>query len=177
MSKTWDVIVIGGGMLGVSTTYHLSRMGAKTLLLQAGAIGSGTSAANAGRAQVNEGHLDPLNIRIIREGLMRLETLEDELGTTFEWHRNGYLCLIKTEQLWQQWEERAKVLTEGGIPTQVIDQKQLQELEPYLNLVGLLGAAYTLEGLLNPFRFCWAYASCGAPVRRRAFTLYSSQGF
>lgn len=159
MTKTWDVVVIGGGMLGLSTSYHLAKMGAKTLLLQAGPIGSGTSAANAGRAQVSEGHLDPLNIRIIREGLARFETLEEELGTTFEWRRNGYLCLIKTEQLWRQWEERSKVLTEGGILTQVIDLKQLQELEPHLNPAGLLGAAYTLEGLLNPFRFCWAYAT------------------
>jgi len=168
MTETWDVIVIGGGMLGLSTSYRLSQMGAKTLLLQAGPIGGGTSAANAGRAQVNEGHLDPLNIRIIREGLARLTTLEEELGVPFEWRRNGYLCLIKTEKLWNDWVERSKILSDGGIPTQVIDLKQLKELEPHLNLTGLLGAAFTLEGLLNPFRFCWAFANaarrCGAEL-------------
>lgn len=159
MAKTWDVIVIGGGMLGLSTSYRLSQMGAKTLVLQAGPIGGGTSAGNAGRAQVNEGHLDPLNIKIICEGLSRLTTLEEELGIPFEWRRNGYLCLIKTEQLWKHWVKRAKILSDGGIPTQVIDAQQLRELEPHLNLTGLLGAAFTLEGLLNPFRFCWAFAS------------------
>ncbi|MGD8491895.1 MAG: FAD-dependent oxidoreductase, partial [Anaerolineae bacterium] len=69
MSDRYDVVVIGGGMLGLSTAYHLARRGAHILLLQAGDLGGGSSAACSGRAQVAEGHLDPLNLRLIREGL------------------------------------------------------------------------------------------------------------
>ena len=74
-----NVIVIGGGMVGLATTYYLARRGANPLLLQAGEIGGGTSAACTGRSQVNEGSLDEFNIHIIREGIARLENLEDEL--------------------------------------------------------------------------------------------------
>ena len=170
--QTWDVIVIGGGMAGLATTYHLARLGARTLLLQAGDLGGGTSAACSGRAQVNEGHLDPLNVRLVREGLARFESLEEELGAAFEWRRVGYLCLINSQSLWDEWTERAENLTAAGIPTEMLGLSDLQNAEPYLSTSGFLGAAYALEGLLNPFLFCWAYARAaqrqGATLRPQA---------
>jgi sarcosine oxidase subunit beta len=166
MPEQYDVIVVGGGMLGLSTAYHLARRGTRILLLQAGDLGGGTSAACSGRAQVAEGHLDPLNLRLIREGLARLETLEGELGTGFEWRRAGFLALIPapgdgaadSQPLWQAWTERARILTAAGIPTEVLDRQALREIEPHLDTEGFLGAGYAVEGLLNPFLFCWAYA-------------------
>ena len=59
---THDVIIIGGGFLGVSAAYEAAKAGLRTLLLEAGDLGSGTSGSCSGRAQVCEGHLDPLNI-------------------------------------------------------------------------------------------------------------------
>jgi sarcosine oxidase subunit beta len=158
MSDRYDVVIVGGGMLGLSSAYHLARMGASTLLLQAGDLGSGASAACSGRAQVAEGHLDPLNIQLIVDGLARLEGLEDELGAAFEWRRNGFLALINSQHLWDDWVARAQVLTSAGISVELLDQAALQEAEPHLNTAGYMGAAYAVEGLLNPFLFCWAYA-------------------
>jgi len=157
--NAYDVIVIGGGFLGVSTAYHLAKQGASVLILEGGDVASGTSGACSGRAQVNEGHLDPLNLSMITGGLKLMDTLEEELGMTFEWQRMGYLCLINSDHLWKSWKERAAILTPAGIPTEVIDKKSAQEAEPSLNLESYMGAAYTVEGLLNPFRFCWAYAN------------------
>jgi sarcosine oxidase subunit beta len=176
MPERYDNIMVGGGMLGLSTAYHLARQGARTLVLQAGDLGGGTSAACTGRAQVAEGHLDPLNIRLIREGLDRFETLEEELETGFEWRRAGFFALIpepgngqgNVHPLWEVWAERARVLTPAGIPTEVVDRQALQEAEPYLNTEGFMGAGHAVEGLLNPFLFCWAYAQA---ARRHGATL------
>ena len=93
--QTYDVIIIGGGFLGLSSAYQLARMGVRTLLLEAGDIGGGTSASCAGRAQVCEGHLDPLNIKLIRDGLKKHESLEEELGQSYDWRRVGLFLLIK----------------------------------------------------------------------------------
>jgi glycine/D-amino acid oxidase-like deaminating enzyme len=167
--ESWDVIIVGGGMAGLSTAYHLAREGARTVVFQAGELGGGTSAANSGRAQVNEGHLDPLNVRLVREGLARFETLEEELGAAFEWRRAGYLCLINSPSLWDEWTARAEILTSAGIPTEMLELDDLQSAEPHLNTSGFLGAAYSLEGSLDPFLFCWAYAKAarrhGADLR------------
>jgi sarcosine oxidase subunit beta len=171
LAKSFDVIIVGGGMLGLSTAYHLARLGARPLVLQADELGGGSSAACSGRAQVAEGHLDPLNLRLIREGLARFESLAEELDAPFEWRRTGLLCLINSPQLWASWQQRALTLTAAGIPTSLLNLAELQAAESYLNPAGLLGAAYTLEGSVNPFLFCWAYAKAasrlGAVLRPR----------
>jgi glycine/D-amino acid oxidase-like deaminating enzyme len=158
ITECYDVILVGGGMLGLSTAYHLSRLGARLLLLQAADIGGGSSAACAGRAQVAEGKLDPLSLSLVREGITCLETLEDELETSFEFRRSGFLALIDSQKLWDEWTARSRILSAAGISTEMLDQGSLQQAEPHLNIAGYLGAAYALEGQLNPFLFCWAYA-------------------
>jgi sarcosine oxidase subunit beta len=158
MINNYDVIVIGGGMLGLSTAYHLARQGARILLLQAGEIGAGSSAACAGRAQVAEGKMDPLNLTLIKDGFARLETLDDELEMSFEFRHSGLLVLINSEHHWDVWTERAKILTAAGIPVEMLDRDALQTAEPHLNTSEYWGAAYAVEGWLNPFLFCWAYA-------------------
>lgn len=154
----YDVIIIGGGFLGLSSAYQLSKMGVHTLILEAGDIGGGTSASCAGRAQVCEGHLDPLNLKLIRDGLAKHENLEEELGENYDWRRIGIFLLIKSEGLWNHWKERSAILTPNGIPTDVIDRRALQNAEPNMNTDGLLGAAYSTEGSLNPLKFSHAYA-------------------
>jgi sarcosine oxidase subunit beta len=160
--QTYEVIIIGGGFLGVSTAYKLARSGVSTLLLEAGDIGGGTSGSCSGRAQVCEGHLDPLNIILIRDGLKIHETLQEELDFNYEWRRVGLLSLLRSEKLRLRWLERSEILTAWGIPTEVIDCETLQKAEPHLNTSGLLGAVYSLEGRLNPLRFTHAYARAAA---------------
>ena len=167
--QTYDVIIIGGGFLGLSSAYQLAKMGVRTLLLESGDIGGGTSASCAGRAQVCEGHLDPLNIKLIRDGLLKHESLEDELGESYDWRRIGIFLLIRNADLWKRWQERSSILTPAGIPTEVVDREALQKAEPNMNTAGLLGAAYSLEGSLNPLKFSHAYSRAaqryGAEIR------------
>jgi sarcosine oxidase subunit beta len=159
MTANFDVIIIGGGMLGLSTAYYLTQQGAQILLLQAGDIGGGSSAACAGRAQVAEGKLDPFNLAVIRDGFKKLETLEQELEQSFEFRKNGLLVLINSQQHQNHWSERARTLTEAGIPTEILDSAALRDAEPHLDTSEYWGAARTVEGWLNPFRYCWAFAT------------------
>jgi len=170
--QKFDVIIIGGGFLGLSTAYQLSKMGVSTLLLEAGDIGGGTSASCSGRAQTCEGHLDPLNIQIIRDGLAKHETLEEELDASYDWRKIGLFLLIKSEELWNRWKERSAILTPAGIPTEVVDRISLQAAEPHMNTTSLLGAAYSIEGNLDPLKFSLAYANAaqrnGAVIQGRS---------
>lgn len=159
MTKNFDVILIGGGMLGLSTAYYLAKQKTRVLLLQAGDIGGGSSAACAGRAQVAEGKLDEFNLTVIREGFTKLVTLDQELGHPFEFRKTGLLILINSQQHWDEWSFRADVLTQAGIPTEMLDSSALQAVERHLDTSEYWGAARAEEGWLNPFKYCWAFAT------------------
>ncbi|MBL8094701.1 MAG: FAD-binding oxidoreductase, partial [Anaerolineales bacterium] len=167
---THDVIIIGGGFLGVSAAYEAAKAGLRTLLLEAGDLGSGTSGSCSGRAQVCDGHLDPLNIALVRGGVERHERLAEELGYDYDWRRASLLLLLRREQHRTSWLERSAFLTTVGIPTEVIDVDALREAEPNLVLDGLYGAVHSVEGRIDPLRFIHAYARaagrCGAELRR-----------
>ena len=162
--NAYDVVVIGAGFLGLSSAYALAGQGARVLLLDACEIGVGTSAACSGRAQVCEGFLDPLNIRLIVEGIGRHQTLEEELGCRYDWRMTGLFLIIRAESSREAWLQRAAALTANGIPTEVVDRETLQKAEPNMNAAGLLGAVYAREGMLDPLKFSLAYA---AAARRR----------
>lgn len=168
----YDAIIIGGGFLGLSTAYHLANEGVKTLLLDAADIGGGTSASCSGRAQTCEGHLDPLNLRLILDGLHRLETLEIELDYDFEWRKSGLFLLVRTETSLKYWQDRVPSLNSSGIPVEIVDRRILQSAEPNMNTNGVMAAVYTKEGMINPLKFCRAYAAAaqrkGCEIRRNA---------
>jgi sarcosine oxidase subunit beta len=107
---------------------------------------------------VAEGKLDPLNLAVIRAGFARLQTLEAELETPFEFRRSGLLVLINNQTHWDAWAERANRLTAAGIPTEMLDRDALKAAEPHLDTSVYWGAAYAVEGWVNPFLFCRAYA-------------------
>ncbi len=168
--KTFDVIVIGGGMAGASITYQLARLGAKTLLLEKNDLGSGSSAACAGRVQVSEAQ-PGLNLRLVQMGLDCWAGLEEELDLDLGWGRHGNLLLIDTEARWAEWSRRTEWFKGLGLKVQMVDLADIRRIEPGLNSNGYLGGVYDLEeGHCDPFRFVFGYARqarrYGAQIRQ-----------
>lgn len=127
------------------------------LLLEAGSLGGGASGACAGRAQICEGprgaHMD-----LVLAGLARLEALEAELDAPFEWRRLGNLVLIEHERHWQPWVEQIAYLQQRGVMAAMLDPADLAAAEPLLRGDRFRGAAWCLEGHLNPLKLIRAYA-------------------
>lgn len=169
-TSVYDVIIIGGGFVGLATAYHLAQRQAKVLLLEADSLGAGTSGACAGRAQVSESHRG-LHMEWVLAGLARLENLEEELDFDFEWRRLGNLMLIEQEKHWRYWQEQVQYLQGRGVPAAMLNPRELQAREPLLDVSAFLGAAWCLEGHLNPFKYvqAWALAAqrLGAELRFR----------
>lgn len=165
-----DVILIGGGLGGTALAYTLARRGVSVLLLEAASLGSGTTAACAGRAQLADSPPGPY-LELVRAGLKRLATLSAELDCDLEWEEPGHLTLLRTEAEWQSWAAQVTLLRAQGIPAELLDRQALRAAEPALETADLLGAAYAPEGRLNPFKLClglaWAAGRLGAIFRRQ----------
>ena len=171
VSSIRDVIIVGGGVVGLSIAYYLARRGVGVLVLEAGGLGSGTSGACAGRAQVSESHRGT-HLDLVLSGLARLETLESELDCYFEWRRLGNLILIEREDEWRWWRDQVAHLTARGVPSEMLDLESIREAEPLLRPERFRGAAWCLEGHVNPFKYCQAFAQAarrqGAVLRQNA---------
>jgi len=99
-NKTYDVIVVGAGVIGCSIAYHLTKAGLKTALLEKDQVGAGASGANFGMVQSNDVEIEH-SIPMVLASYARYNTLEEELGMPFGFRRIGALRLLSTEEQWK----------------------------------------------------------------------------
>ncbi len=156
-STTYDVIVVGAGVIGCSIAHALTTAGLKTALLDREHVGAGASGANFGMVQSNDVELKS-SIPMVKASKAKFEHLEAELDMSVGLRRIASLRLLTSEQQWKFSEERSKVLPPNGIPYEFVPPHRIPEIEPLVDPKHLFGATYAPEqGQLNPMLLMWAY--------------------
>ncbi|KAF0110183.1 MAG: glycerol-3-phosphate dehydrogenase [Chloroflexi bacterium] len=154
--KTYDIIIIGGGVVGCMTARALSRYNLKVLMIeQESDIGMGASSANS--AIIHSGH-DPmpgtLKAEMNRLANPMWDQLISELGIPFK--RSGaYIVAIGEEEFGclAALSERAR---QNSVKTEVINANEMRKKEPLIN-PAVSGALFTPSaGMVDPFSACVA---------------------
>jgi len=157
MNDSYDVVIVGAGVVGCSIAYHLTNAGYKTAVIEQGQVGAGASGANFGMVQSNDVELTH-SIPMVTTSYRRYDHLEEELGMSFGFRRIASLRLISSEEQWKFSEERSKILPKFGIPYEFVPPSRINEIEPMVNPTSLFGASYcSYQAQLNPFLLMWAY--------------------
>ena len=152
------VAVIGGGVVGCSVLYHLTRLGwSDVMLVERSELTSGSTWHAAGgfhtlNADTNMAALQGYTIRLYRE-------LEELTGQSCGLHHVGGLTLASDpDRLDFLKAERAKHRY-MGLETEIVGPDEIARLSPITNPRGLLGALYDpLDGHLDPSGTTQAYA-------------------
>ena len=160
MKKGYDVIIIGGGIIGCSIAFELAKRGVTDILLvEKGFLTSGaTGRCGAG---IRQQWGSELNARIAMESTHIFENLEEYTGYSHSCglHQGGYLLVAYTAKEWAQFQENLKVQHKLGIDSYAVDLKQAKEIVPYLNTEGMYGATFCQkDGHADPFHCTQAYA-------------------
>lgn len=163
-----DVVVVGGGVIGVATGYELADRGARVLLLEQGPIGGGTSAVGGGFVSLLS-QTAPAMVGLVRESIRRYHELGDRLGADLGLRACGSLLLATAGAELAALQRHATVLGELGVACQTLDAAQLHEAEPALQ-PGVAAALHGPRDLqIEPRRVIAAYRDgllrCGGEVR------------
>jgi len=153
-----SVVIIGGGVMGLSTAYHLARAGVRdVVLVERDELGSGSTCKAAGgvRAQFS----DAVNIELGRRSLRTFETFGEELGQEIDLHQVGYLFLLDDPEHVRAFEQNVALQNELGVETRMIDVAEAKRLSPLISTDGLLAAAYgPRDGHCTPESVVLGYA-------------------
>src|SRR5262247_4056189 len=97
MAETADVVIVGAGIMGASTAYHLARRRAGTIVvLERDTICSGSTALASGG--IRHQYANRVGVELTRQSILTYERFADEFGVDPQFRQHGYLILVTTEE-------------------------------------------------------------------------------
>ena len=158
--KSYDVIVIGGGLQGTSTAYFLAKKGYSVAILERDDIASGTACRTDGATLISDKQpgIDVLqgyhSVELYRK-------LANEFSYDIEFKSCGFMYVCETDKEMAAASDYAAKVRAQGFSMRVIDNKEMCEREKYL-AKDLKGGLWTeSDGLVNPYKVCFAFVEEG----------------
>lgn len=147
-----QVVVIGAGIVGLLTAYHLVRRGVRDVLVvdRAPSLLLGASGRNGGgiRAQWTTAE----NIELARRSIEQFQSLASETGHHTWFRQGGYLFLARSEDQLRQLREAVRFQNAHGVRTRLVAPEECREIVPWLDAEGVVGGTYNPDdGTLFPW--------------------------
>src|SRR4051794_35227914 len=160
MQNTADVVIIGGGIMGASTAYHLAKRGnTNVVLLESGEMfGLGSTGLNAGGVRYQ--FATRVNIELSRLSISMMERFPDEMDQPLGLKRCGYLFLLDNERDLAQFRTNVALQNTLGVPSRMVTRDDIAALAPEVELDGIVGGSWCpLDGLVDPNGLLQGYIS------------------
>jgi len=178
-----DVVIVGGGIAGVSTALHLARGGAAPLVLEQGSIAGRASGRNDGQMLLGLGeHYNRIVNqwgseraralwRFIHDNNHALKAEIRDQGLDCDLVEGGGFRLAETEHEWQELQEAAALLVAEAIPHRLHDAEATARQVPAVGFYGMLELSG--EAVVHPVRLVSGLAGA---ARRHGARLYQYHG-
>ncbi len=150
LPKQTQIIIIGGGIVGCSTAYHLTKAGFKdVLVLERKELGCGTTFAAAGLlAQLRQNQEMTNLAKYAGELYSKLET---ETGVSTGYVKTGAIGVCQTQDRRIEWLRGAAMAKAFGIDMYEISLQEAEKMVPGMSTQGLVGAFYLPgDGQVDP---------------------------
>src|ERR1700712_835397 len=158
------VVIIGGGVIGTSVAYHLTKLGiTDVLLLEQGQLSSGTTWHAAGL--VGQLRASESGTRLVQYSTQLYTELEDETGLTAGYKQCGGVTVARTEDRMIQLRRTAANAAAFDLDCELLTPAQALEYYPVMHVDDLVGAIWLPgDGKANPTDLTQALAK-GARMR------------
>jgi sarcosine dehydrogenase len=145
-----QIVVIGGGIIGCSTAYHLARdHKANVVVLEQGRITSGTTWHAAGL--VGQLRSSASITRVLKYSVELYKNLHVETGLETGWKMTGCLRLATTEDRWTEYKRLATTAKSFGLEMHLISPSEVKRMWPLMDVSDLVGASWlSTDGQASP---------------------------
>jgi sarcosine oxidase, subunit beta len=156
--ETADVVVIGGGVIGLSSAYHLARAGVgEVALVEMEQLGAGSSGRSAAMLSLQFCR-DAETLAMARRAYARYMAFEEEMGVGIDFHRIGWLYLA-TVGCAEALRAQAALLNGQGVATELLAPEEVAYRYPALNVADIALATFGAEdGPFDPHMIVQGYA-------------------
>lgn len=154
-----DILIIGGGMAGAATAFHLARHGRNVTLVERGEIASEASGQNmGGLGGAGWGNMPNLQSYLTMGSLEIFKDLQIDMGYDMEFRLSGSLTGIHTDEQYNFLEDRVRSLKSNGYDGELLTPREAYAIEPEINL-DLPGYMYAPgRGQADPVKSTKAFA-------------------
>src|SRR6187200_3220072 len=132
MKTAAEVVIIGGGCMGASVAFHLSRRGVTNVVIveRERMLATGSTGRNAGG--VRHQFSNAANIALSIESIGLTERFAGEVGHAVDFHQDGYLFLLSTPESVETFRRNVALQRSMGIDVQWLDGADAERLAPGL---------------------------------------------
>jgi len=146
-----EIVIMGGGVIGSTIAYFLSKAGREVVLLERGGIGGEASVANGAFVWTST-RRPGIDLTLALASIEIHKQFREELDHETEYRRPGGMIIIENEKQIPKIEAFRKEREKVGFILRPMDAKEAKSLEPLLS-ESVVGALYNpLDGGTNPFQ-------------------------
>ncbi len=151
MNTTFEVLIIGGGVIGSSIAYQLARQGQQVLVIERSSVAAEPAASWASAGGVRQQGRHPAEAKLAVEAIERWRTLEQELEADLHYRRGGNLLLAESDAEAEQLSAFVQQQHEMGFAdVRLVDRKEAHTLVPGLNDRVVAGSYSPSDGQADP---------------------------
>ena len=168
--RTADVVIIGGGVMGTSTAYHLARRGVKNVVLVEKEPFFGVMSTGQCAGGIRHQFSSEINIRLSLESIRMMERFPEEMGQDIDLRFIGYFFLLTREEDVVEFRNNVTLQHSLGVMTEWLEPDDLASHVPLMSLDGVLAATvYERDGLVDPSSLVQGYVSNARRLGARLF--------
>jgi sarcosine oxidase subunit beta len=169
LPRTAPIVILGGGVMGASTLYHLARRGVRAVLLERERFfGQGATGRCAGGIRYQ--FATEINIRLSLLSLPMLDRFEDEIGQPIDRRYCGYLFALSRPSDVQAFERNVRLQHSLGVMTEWMTGDQIRSRLPAMRFDDVIGGTfYAQDGLCDPNGVVMGYINLARRLGAQAF--------
>jgi sarcosine oxidase subunit beta len=169
--KTADVVVIGGGVMGASTAYHLALKGSKNVVLLERNSMFGLESTGKCAGGIRYQFATEINIRLSQISLPMLDRFEEELGQAIDVRHCGYHFLLTREEDVKAFQRNVALQHKLGVMTEWLTGEEVRRRLPLMRTDDVLASTwYPRDGLADPNGVVQGYVSAARRLGVKCLT-------